>query len=107
MLQLNCKIDLQIDWAAPQKVSKLIRFDVDALKKAIKATIKSTKSLIRCFKQNREVDEEANAESRENRRDTSRVRRRLEDTFGSSVVVDDVMVDGKMWRHSNSTKARL
>ena len=65
VLQLNYDIDWNIDFPAPQMVSKLIRFVVDGLKRAAKTTMKSMKAIIHRFKRSRAVDEEANAENEE------------------------------------------
>ena len=98
VIQLNYDIDWERDWPGPHLVSRVVHSVVHPLKEAVWAVFVSGKSLIRRLKRSR-VDEEADTSEEKSAEEIAmdEYRRKLENTFGSSRRIDEVMFDVRGW----------
>ena len=100
MIQLNYLIDRNCDWdwPTPHLVSRVVHSVVHPLKETVRTVFISAKSLVRRLKRNR-VDEEAGAREEKSAEEIAmdEYRRKLENTFGSSRRIDEVMFDVRGW----------
>ena len=79
-------------------VSRVVHSVVHPLKEAVRTVFVGAKSLVRRLKRNR-VDEEAGAREEKSAEEIAmdEYRRKLENTFGSSRRIDEVMFDVRGW----------
>ena len=98
VIQLNYDIDWECDWPGPHLVSRVVHSVVHPLKEAVWAVFVSGKSLIRRLKRSR-VDEEADTSEEKSAAEIvmNEYRRKLENTFGSSERINEVMFDVRDW----------
>ena len=97
VFQLNYEIR-GLDTPGPKLVSRIVRSVVHPLKEAVRAVFVSGKSLIRRLKRSR-VDEEADTSEEKSAAEIvmNEYRRKLENTFGSSERINEVMFDVRDW----------
>ena len=97
VFQLNYDI-FGVNSPGPHLVSRVVHSVVHPLKEAVRAVFVSGKSLIRRLKRSR-VDEEADTSEEKSVEEKAmdEYRRKLENTFGSSRRIDEVMFDVRGW----------
>ena len=100
VIQLNYLIDRNCDWdwPTPHLVSRVVHSVVHPLKETVRTVFISAKSLVRRLKRNR-VDVEADTSEEKSAAEIAidEYRRKLENTFGSSRRIDEVMFDVRGW----------
>ena len=99
VIQLNYDInDWYCDWPAPYLVSRVVHSVVHPLKEAVRTVFVGAKSLVRRLKRSR-VDEEAGASEEKSAEGKAmdEYRRKLENTFGSSEAIDNVVGVVRSW----------
>ena len=100
VIQLNYVIDRNCDWdwPTPHLVSRVVHSVVHPLKEAVRTVFVGAKSLAHRLKRSR-VDEEAGASEEKSAEELAMndYQRELENTFGSSELLDDVIADVRWW----------
>ena len=97
VIQLNYEL-LSCEYPGPHLVSRVVHSVVHPLKEAARTVFVGAKSLIRRLKRSR-VDVEADTSEGKSAAEiaTDEYRRKLENTFGSSRRIDEVMFDVRGW----------
>ena len=97
VFQLNYEIR-GLDTPGPKLVSRIVRSVVHPLKEAVRAVFVGAKSLIRRLKRSRlDVEADASEEKSVEEAAMAEYRRKLENTFGSSRRIDDMMLEVRLW----------
>ena len=98
VIQLNFPLLRRDDWPTPHLVSRVVHSVVHPLKEAVRTVFVGAKSLVRRLKRSR-VDEEAGTSEEKSAEEIAldEYRRKLENTFGSSERIDEVMRDVRNW----------
>ena len=100
VIQLNYVIDRNCDWdwPTPHLVSRVVHSVVHPLKEAVRTVFVGAKSLVRRLKRSH-VDEEAGTRKKESAEKLAMddYQRKLENTFGSSKRIDDMMLEVRLW----------
>ena len=97
VIQLNYEL-FSPEYPGPHLVSRVVHSVAHPLKEAVRAVFVSGKSLIRRLKRSR-VDEEADTSEEKSAAEIvmNEYRRKLENTFGSSEGIDNVMGVVRSW----------
>ena len=98
VIQLNYDIDWECAWPGPHLVSRVVHSVVHPLKEAVRTVFVSGKSLVRRPSRSR-TDVEADTSEGKSAAEiaTDEYRRKLENTFGSSEGIDNVMGVVRSW----------
>ena len=100
VIQLKYVIDRSCDWdwPTPHLVSRVVHSVVHPLKEAVRTVFISAKTLVRHLKCSRvDVEADTSEEKSVEEKATDEYQRKLENTFGSSRRIDEVMVDVRGW----------
>ena len=98
VIQLNCKLLVGPDSPGPHLVSRVVHSVVHPLKEAVRTVFVGAKSLVRRPNRSRGDEEESTSEERSAAEiATDEYRRKLENTFGSSEGIDNVMGVVRSW----------
>ena len=98
VIQLNYDIDWERDWSGPHLVSRVVHSVAHPLKEAVRAVFVGAKLLV-CSSSRSRTDEEAGTSEEKSAEEIAldEYRRKLENTFGSSERIDEVMRDVRNW----------
>ena len=100
VIQLNYVIDRDWDWdwPTPPLVSRVAHSIVHLLKETVRTVFISAKSLVRHLKCSRvDVEADTSEEKSVEEKAMDEYQRKLENTFGSSRRIDEVMFDVRGW----------
>ena len=97
VIQLNYEF-LDSEYPGPHTVSRVVHSVVHPLKEVVRTVFVGAKSLVRRLKRSR-VDEEAGTSEEKTATEIAmdEYRRKLENTFGSSRRIDDMMLEVRLW----------
>ena len=98
VIQLNCEVRWDHGWPTPHLVSTVVRSVVHPLKEAVRTVFVGAKSLVRRPSRSRtDVEADTSEEKSAEEIAMDEYRRKLENTFGSSERIDEVMFEVRNW----------
>ena len=98
VIQLNFPLLRRDDWPTPHLVSRVVHSVAHPLKEAVRTVFVGTKSLLRRPNRSRGDEEECTSEEKSAAEiATDEYRRKLENTFGSSEGIDNVVGVVRSW----------